>query len=97
MKARTVLHPFSVLTRPWERISMDIVGPLLESNGYDALFVIVNYYSKAIKLEPITIEATAQDIAKVLRQWVFPDHSLPKVMVHDRNTKFISQWATELY
>jgi hypothetical protein len=96
MKARTVLHPFSVPTRPWERISMDIVGPLPESNGYDALFVVVDYYSKAIKLEPITIEATMQDIAKVLWQQVFHDHGLPKVMVHDRDTKFVSQWATEL-
>jgi transposase InsO family protein len=96
MKTRTVLHPFSVPTRPWEWISMDIVGPLPESNGYDALFVVVDYYSKAIKLEPITIEATAQDIAKVLRQQVFCDHGLPKVMVHDRDTKFVSQWATEL-
>jgi hypothetical protein len=96
MKARTVLHPFSVPTRPWEWISMDIVSPLPESNGYDALFVVVDYYSKAIKLELITIEATAQDIAKVLRQRVFRDHGLPKVMVHDRDTKFISQCATEL-
>jgi hypothetical protein len=76
---------------------MDIVGPLPESNRYDALFVVVDYHSKAVKLELITIEATAQDIAKVLRQRVFRDHGLPKVMVHDCDTKFISQWATELY
>jgi hypothetical protein len=69
---------------------MDIVGPLPESNRYDALFIVVDYHSKAVKLEPITIEATAQDIAKVLRQWVFRDHGLPKVMVHDRDIKFVS-------
>jgi len=31
---------------PWERIPVDLIGPLPESNGYDAIMVIVDYFTK---------------------------------------------------
>jgi hypothetical protein len=75
---------------------MDFIGPLPDSQGFNALLVIVDYFSKMIKLEPTTVEATSQDVARLLRKRVFRDHGLPRTIVHDRDTKFVSEWMTEL-
>ena len=40
--AKTPLHPFEPPTQPWEVITVDLIGPLLESQGYDAILTIVD-------------------------------------------------------
>jgi len=39
-KARE-LHPLEISEEPWQEISIDIIGPLLQSKGKDAIVVIV--------------------------------------------------------
>jgi len=40
------LHPLPIAMHLWERISVDLIGPLPESNGYDTIMVIVDYFTK---------------------------------------------------
>jgi len=36
------LHPLEIPKGPWQKISIDIIGPLPKSNGMDTIVVIVN-------------------------------------------------------
>jgi len=42
------LHSLEILQGPWQEISIDIIGPLLRSNGMDAIVVIVDQFTKMI-------------------------------------------------
>jgi hypothetical protein len=44
------------------------VGPLPMSDGHNAIMVIIDSFSKMIKLEPTTITLTAIRIAEVLKK-----------------------------
>ena len=94
--AKTLLHPFSPPSRPWESITIDIIGPLPESQGFNAILVIVDQFSKVIKLEAITMELTSEGTARILRDQVFRDHRLPRRIVHDCDTHFMSSYTLSL-
>ena len=36
------LHPNEIPEGPWQTISMDMMGPLLESKGFDTILVVVD-------------------------------------------------------
>jgi len=74
--AKTLLHPFSLPSQPWGSITINIIGLLPESQGFNAILVIVNQFSKAIKLEVITMELTSESTTRILRDQVFWDHGL---------------------
>ncbi|SJL06861.1 uncharacterized protein ARMOST_10203 [Armillaria ostoyae] len=54
------LHPNTILTEPWTHISVDMVTGLPDSNGHDALLVVVDRFSKAIILVPCNVVISNQ-------------------------------------
>jgi len=56
-----------IATEPWETISLDIVGPLPESKGYNAILVITEYLTKMKILVPCTTDITSTGVAVILR------------------------------
>jgi transposase InsO family protein len=76
---------------------MDIIRPLPESKGYDAILVIVDRFSKRIILEPITTMLTSQGLAQIFIQRLFRNFGLPKKIISDQGSIFISQFIKELY
>jgi hypothetical protein len=71
------LHPHEAPSRLWEIITLDLLGPLPMSNGYNAILVIVDRLTKYVKFEATHVELTAEGFAKTLRDRVFRDHGLP--------------------
>ena len=61
------LHPLEILEGPWQEISIDIIGPLPKSNGMDAIVVIVNRFTKIIRLKTTTMNISLEGIAKIYR------------------------------
>jgi len=61
------LHPLEILEGPWQDISIDIIGPLPKSNGMDAIVVIVDRFTKIIRLKATTINISSEGIAKIYR------------------------------
>ena len=41
-KPRGLLHILPIPDRPWQSIGMDFLGPLLKSNNFDYLLVIID-------------------------------------------------------
>jgi len=61
------LHPLEIPKRPWQEISINMIGPLPSSNGMDAILIIVDWFMKIIRLKATTINISLEGIAKIYR------------------------------
>ena len=59
------LHPLNILQEPWQEISINIIGPLPKSNGMDAIVVIVDRFTKMIRLKATMTNISLEGIAKI--------------------------------
>jgi len=91
------LHPNEIPTQPWEHISVDIIGPLPESVGNNAILVVVDRFSKMIKVVPTNTEVTSLGVARIFRDYIFRSYGLPRKVISDRGSNFISVFMRDLY
>jgi len=61
------LHPLEIPNRPWQDISIDIIGPLPNSNRKDAILVIVDRFTKMIRLKATIMSISSEGITKIYR------------------------------
>ena len=61
------LHPLEIPQRPWQEISIDIIGPLPRSNRMDTIVVIVDWFTKMICLKATTTNISSEGIVKIYR------------------------------
>ena len=94
---KTPLNPNTVPNIPWEIISVDLIGPLPESKGKNAIMVIVDWFSKMIWLFLISTKITSQDMAKIFRDEIFKLHGIPKKVISDWGPQFVLSFMKELY
>ncbi|KAL5504680.1 hypothetical protein ACEPAH_7343 [Sanghuangporus vaninii] len=92
-----VLHPNEVPEAPWQIVTVDLIGELPESNGFNAICVVVDRFSKQIHAIPTTTKLTAEGMARIYRDQVFRLHGLPKKIIHDRGVQFDAKMMKELY
>lgn len=91
-----LLQPLPVPTHPWEQVSMDFVGPLsASSSGNTMLFVVVDTFSKRVVLTAAKNTEAAQ-VADMFFDRVIVDHGFPKVIISDRDPRFISELWQQL-
>ena len=90
------LVPLPIITEPFQKIAMDIVGPLPRSrSGNRYVLVICDYatrYPEAIALRSIDAEHVAEELIKV-----FSRVGVPQEILTDQGSNFTSQLLTELY
>ena len=89
-KQAGLLQPLPIPPRPWHSVSMDFITSLPESQGYDAIFVMVDRFSKLAHMVPTVGTATALETAKLFLNTWWRHHGLPRVIVSDRDPKFTS-------
>ena len=63
---------------PWQEISIDIIGPLPKSNGMDAIMVIVDQFTKIIRLKAMTMNISSEEIAKIYRDEIWKLHRVSR-------------------
>jgi hypothetical protein len=75
---------------------LDVIGPLPLSLRFDAILVIVDWYSKMMKLQATRTTITAIEFADILLTRVFREHGLPQKLIHDRDPRFTAGYVREL-
>ena len=85
IKADPHAYPFSTVT-------MDFITDLPESNGYNALYVVVDHnLTKAIVLIPCTKTIDVIGTARLYHDNVYRRFGLPNRIISDRGLQFSSQ------
>ena len=81
----------------WQDISLDLIVSLPLSNTYDAIFVIVDRFSKMSHFIPTTTNVTTPQLAQLFLDNIVRLHGFPRSIVSDRDPKFLSHFWQELF
>lgn len=92
---RNPLVPLPIIETPFERIAMDIVGPLPKSaRGHQYILVVLDYatrYPEAIPLRTMASKNIAKEI-----MLMFSRVGIPKEILTDQGTPFMSRIMADL-
>ena len=91
------LQPNEIPSEPWAIISVDLIKPLVTSKGKDMILVIVDRFSKKAYFLPCNTTITSQGVANLYKEHVFREHGLPRKVISDRGSQFVSSFMKNLY
>ena len=82
---------------PFETVAMDFIVKLPLSNGYDSILTVTDHdCTKAVILIPCNKTITAEGVAKLYLEHVFKRVGLPSTFIHDRDTRFMSNFVVKM-
>ena len=91
------LMPNKVSNGPWKIISTDLITQLPESNGYNAICVIVDRLTKRAHFIPINNQFSSKDMAQLLYDRIYSLHGLPLQIISDRGVQYSAELFQEWY
>jgi len=59
------LHPLPIATWPWDLIGMGFIGPFLEVDGYNYLWVVICRIMSMIHLVSVHMKMTASQLSSI--------------------------------
>ena len=91
------IMPLQPPEEPWQDISMDLIVHLPQSQSYNAIFVVVDRFSKMAHFIPTQTQINAPDLAKLFLDNIVRIHGFPRSIVSDRDSRFLSNFWRELF
>jgi hypothetical protein len=88
---RMPLQPTELPNRPFQFITMDFITDLPESEGYNAILVVVDQFTKTIIIEPCNKTIDADITVELLIKRVFCKFGIPEKIILDRGPQFASK------
>ena len=84
-------------TLPFQVVAMDLITDLPESQGKDTILTIVDHdCSKAAIFIPCTKMITAEGLASLYAQHMFPHYGAPRKVISDRDTRLDAKFTRAL-
>ena len=76
-RKNTLLNLNKIPLAPWEIISVNLIEELPISQGFNAIYVIVDHFSKQIHIIPTNTELTSEGMVKIYQDNVFKLYGIP--------------------
>ena len=90
------LHPLNIPQGPWQEISIDVIGPLPKSNRMDVIVVIVDKFTKMIRLKATMTNISLEGITKIYQDEIWKLYGIPRKILSDREPQFMLKFMEEL-
>ena len=91
------LQPNQIPEGPWQIITSDLIVGLPKSDGYTAILVTADRFTKQVHLSATTDEVDAAECARLFIRDVFKLHGAPKRIITDRGPQFASRYLRRIY
>ena len=95
-KSNGLYMPIPVATRVFETFSIDLLGPVPESDGYKYCFCMVDQLSHMLLIEPLK-ETSGDTILEIMKNRVFLKFGFPLKIIADRGLNVSGQFAYDYY
>jgi len=96
-KPHGLLQPNPIPDGPWRVSASDFIVGLPESEGYNAILVVVDRFSKFAHFIPTTNECDAEEAANLYLQNVWKIWGTPIQHISDRGSQFASKFMKQLF
>jgi len=90
------LIPNLIPEKAWSYISADFIIKLPLAQGYDAILVVVDRFTKIGHFIPTTERTSTEELARLFRDNVWKLHGLPDSIILDREPQFAAGIMKEL-
>ncbi|GBG42945.1 hypothetical protein CBR_g84368, partial [Chara braunii] len=91
------LKPLPIPRAPRLSIAMDVTGPFpRDRHSHDGILTVVDRLSKYARFLPCKYHAAAPELARLLHTGWITNQGVPKDIVSDRDTRFMSAFWTSL-
>ena len=74
---------------PWEKININVIGPLPRSKDKNTILVIVNQFSKMIRLIVTIILIFLSKVTRIYQDNIWKIHGIPKRIISNRKSQFV--------
>jgi len=88
--------PNTIPEKPWSHISADFITKLPLAQGYDAILVVCDRFSKMAHFIATMEKTSAEGLAKLFWDQVWRLHGLPESIISDRGVQFMAGMMKEL-
>ena len=96
MKKAEELHLLEITERPWQEISINIIRPLSKSKDNNTIVVIVDQFTKIIRLKATTTAVSSEDITKIYQDKIWKLHRVPQKVLSNKRPQFASKFMKNL-
>ncbi|KAB5587674.1 Retrovirus-related Pol polyprotein [Ceratobasidium theobromae] len=93
---RGYLQPIPIPTQPFEVLSMDFIMDLPKSNGFNAIYVIVDKLTKYAHFLPCTTHINEEETAQLFHDSIWCHYGLPRQVITDRDTRWTGAFWSHL-
>jgi len=90
------LMPNVIPEKPWSHISADFITKLPLVQGYDAILVVCDCFSKIVHFIATIEKMLAEELAKLFQDHVWKLHGLLESIISDRGVQFAAGMMREL-
>lgn len=85
------LMPLPIPQRPWSHLVLDLITDLPDSEGKTTILVVLDRFSRSLRLIPLRGLLSAFELAEIMFQHIFRYFGLPEDIMSDRGPQFTSQ------
>src|ERR1700738_2485136 len=90
------LQPLLIPSSPWKSVLMDYIVELPKSEGYDAIYICVDRFTKMTHFIPTYTTVTAEQTAQLFYRHVWKHHGLPTDVISDHGPQFVAKFTRRL-